>query len=1409
MKNKNIIGIAFCTLLSLPSGESECILGISSFARENIGGSGIIQNNNQTKSMMAGCVPASAQSDLDINNVRAKILNGGDMWWDLFGNNQARYNIPKSPIGQIGPSSQFASSIWVGGYDAGGALKSAAQTYRQTGNDYWPGPLTSTATIDAATCLLWDKFYKLNRADVETYYNWIVSGALGQNPLLSGQATLPDAWDVISSWPAYGPDGQELAPYYDVNSDGFYDPTTGDIPDFDVTGTRGCDAQLYGDQCLFWVFNDKGNVHSETGGAAIGLEIHAQAFAFATNDELNNATFYKYKIINKSSFRLDSTFFGVWDDADLGWYKDDFVGCDVGLGFGILYNGAPVDGTGQATAYGANPPAIGIDFFEGPYADPDGIDNPSWSVPASYLNYDDGIIDNERIGMSKFIYYNNNSDPVNGNPNGGDDFYQYLSGTWKNATPITYGGNGTTGSVPCNFMFPGLSDPAGFGVGGNVNNPILMPNWNEDNNAPDDRRFIQSAGPFTLQPGAKNVITIGVPWARATQGGPLASVALLKGADAIAQLLFNNCFATLNGPTAPQLAIQELDKELILTWTNPSTSNNYNENYSEDYDKQDPLNAPYLFQGYQLYQLKNGFVSQTDLNDVNKARLVLQCDKADNISQIINYSNDVSLSALIPTEMVNGSNTGIVHSISVSEDLFATGAKRLVNHKTYYYAIIAYGHSTSISVDYNVLKDYKPYIAGRKNADFAFFTPHTGIPHIPSPESGGLEQHSNYGNGPKLTRIEGSGNGSNILDFTSETVSAILASSASRVKYPTYENGAGPVSIKVIDPLNVPAETNFRFILKAKYPSSGNSAFVPQDSSTWELINLTTNDTVFSETTIKLANEQLINGQSTGTAVIPKWGLSVNVSFVYNPGEIAADVYPPNNSFLKDGSFQTFDNPSLQWLEGLADEDNESDFNWIRSGTTAATAAPSSLYNDYAGIDNIQAFEKVLGGTWAPYRLCGTTPTATPNPIVNAGGPAWGSNLTLNKIKNISSVDVVITSDQSKWSRCPVLEMQEETALAIGNTKKLHMRSSLSVDKNGLNNLQTGYNAADGDLNGATGMGWFPGYAINLETGERLNMAFGEDSWLSSENGGDMKWNPSSNVSQIINGASLFGGKHYIYVFGHNGDAAYVNDANMLNGLKDIPRYDAGKAMHDLFAAAAATTSSLSDGYKREIFTDAMWVNIPLLKRGHSLLETDVKIKLRVCKAYTKYGTGDNVASGDLIAGQTYFVEQGPIVHNGVNRTVGSSFVAANNTYTSTIASPAVLLAVNNADPIYDFNTNDIGVHKEDAVAAEDALSLINIVPNPYYAYSGYEEKTGDNIVKITNLPRNCNVSIYTLNGSLIRTLRKADDDAKASLDWDLKNNARIPIASGMYIIHVDVPNVGEKILKWFGVMRPLDLEAY
>ncbi|MFM7725370.1 MAG: hypothetical protein ACKO7B_01595, partial [Flavobacteriales bacterium] len=174
-------------------------------------------------------------------------------------------------------------------------------------------------------------------------------------------------------------------------------------------------------------------------------------------------------------------------------------------------------------------------------------------------------------------------------PNDFNQYYNYMRGIWKDQSQLVYGGTGyqTAGYDSCNFMFPGDTDPNGWGTKG-VPLSQLFP-WSETEplpgaqpNTPSDRRFIQTAGPFTLQPGAVNYVTTGVVWARSTSGGALASLKLVRLADDKAQLLFNNCFKVIDGPDAPEMAIREMDRELIVSIINPDGSNNYREEYAED-----------------------------------------------------------------------------------------------------------------------------------------------------------------------------------------------------------------------------------------------------------------------------------------------------------------------------------------------------------------------------------------------------------------------------------------------------------------------------------------------------------------------------------------------------------------------------------------------------------------------------------------------------------------------------------------------------------------------------------------------------------------------------------------------------------------------------------------------------------
>jgi hypothetical protein len=1502
-----------------------CILStLSVFSREK---AGVGKANTNQSSGLAGkalgtCAAPKASKELWVNNVRCIIFNGGDMWWDLFGSTNAYYYVPASSNKASAASSCFGGAVWIGGYDAGGQLKVAAMTYRQNGIDFWPGPLdTTNAEADPDVCSKYDKIFEVSRSEVD---NFIVGGG----PITANIEAWPGNADPSLKQSLY------LAPFEDVNGDGIYDPLSGDYPGYDIYNKAAkdnlgvCKTKLYGDHTLFWVYNDKGGVHSETQAVPIGIEVRAQAFAFKTNDEINNMTFYSYEVHNRSSYQINKTYFTIWNDADLGYFLDDYVGCDTKRGLGymynanqndlILYNGTP--------GYGDYPPAVGCDFFRGPLADPnDGIDNDFDAGESGATHGVDEV--GETIQMSKFLYYNNNYGPFpyqTINPDIAIHYYYYMTGFWKDGSPFTANGNAYGGNTPVNYVYDG--------------DPVAGTGWTERTagNLAGDRRFLQSAGPFTLKPGAVNNVTFGMPWAQtANKGGNLESITLLKTADDKAQALFDNCFKLLDGPEAPDMTIQELDGELLFYLTNKKgTSNNFI-NYNNDYDEQDisilsdpsstiqAIKTPdkhYRFEGYIVYQVKDDKVTATDLKDITKAVPVFQCDVKNGVGRLVNYVLDNTVGGYVPTVMVDGGDKGMVSTFRLTDDAFASGEnKRLINNKTYYYFAVAYAYNNYLqyaedvspnqSQTANYLGQKRPYLEGRKAKRAS------GIPNNPTFENGGTSMQSAYGTGVKVTRLEGQGNGGNLMTLTKASEDAIVANGF--VQNVTYENGQGPISIKVVDPLSIKAsDYTFRLVdfrtkgapgfsnvmSRTLAVTSGttttvttipNINTVDPDSVSWELKDLSTGKIYYPNINPNEYGSYVNNpalpikpirvGDET---FFPELGFSVKIGQVSDPGELASftnfggldNTYtgPAPGTLL--GATMSYANSSAPWLFNIPDIDGGTPFNWILAGTNKTAGQQDAFYTKdnsneiQAFTDPQKQFGKVLDGTWAPYPLCAGYYTITSTRVF--GGPAYngkvlekdksaGNPVTTNgstpyqantDIRKLSSVLIVYTKDQSKWTRCPVLEMQEVSELSIGGSFFFEPRRVPSVDKNGVptpatNSLVSSTNASDPNFISGTGMGWFPGYAINIETGERLNMAFGEDSYQKENNGNDMMWNPTSNVNFPYSFA--MGGKHFVYVFGnsiegkHNIDAANnpsLNDFDPFQGEAfGAGPFDNGKRIYDQFTKFWNIVRNVGltvvNGGRLTPFAaverDIMWVSMPLVQPAYQFknpkdMPSDVRIQINVTKPY-RYGnaglekTDAQNASNALATAATFSTSANRIF----------AITSATQLPSNIKANPQ-----NNNFPMYSFNTNELAALYGDKDVAKNALDLIKVVPNPYYGNSSYE-LTGraETKVRITNLPNKCTIKIFNLSGTLIRTIKRdvtgleslytkpaygnqatstalGGNDINRSLrtpyvEWDMKNQSNIAIASGLYIFHIDVPDVGEKIIKWFGVMRPLDLQNY
>ncbi len=1488
----------------------------------------------------------------------------------------AEYEVPKGS----GMTSMFSAGLWIGGQDPNGQLKLAAVRFRQVGDDYWTGPLKITgASTTQSQCLKFDKHFKITREEVDEHMSsYNTSGYV-----------MPSS---ISTWPAHGDEGYSyyLAPFRDVNENGEYDPENGDYPYYDIdndlcpwtednialaaahalprtpediyyygddwansNGMIYADHVLKGDETLFWIFNDNAGAHTESSGSPIGLEIRGQAFGFSTNDDLNNMTFYSYEIINRSTYTLTNTYFSQWVDPDLGYANDDYVGCDVARGLGYCYNGSNVDGTGQTWAYGDQPPAVGVDFFQGPYMDADNRDNPAFNADsASYagycdkflnseyeldqmaingVNFGDDIIDNERFGMRRFVYHDNRSGAT-GDPDVAYKYYNLLRGIWGDNTKMRYGGNahssnGGTGPE-CDFMFPAMTDVCNWGTQGVDPNASQYGSdgWTEANvgNAPYDRRFMQSAGPFTLKPGAVNYITVGIPWARASSGGAQASVTLLKTADDKCQSLFENCFKTLDGPDAPDMTIRELENELILYISNEDrNSNNYHETYEESdpqitraltttvYENQpdtfyyqldgidtfhvtehlvavtttDSLSSDerkYKFEGYKIYQLANSSVSATDLTDASKASLIFQCDIENDVTQLVNWVYDDAVGTSVATEMVNGSNTGISHSFRVTEDKFATGTnKELVNHKEYYFMVVAYGYNQY--KEFRLEADYldgqtEPYLEGRRNIQV-----YTGVPH----KSVENLQNANYGDQPMITRLEGQGNGGLVLDITDETRELILTNNV--YNDVEYKNDYGPLSIKVIDPLQL---REFDYYIKFLENDFSNDV---NDSTEWQLI---ISDDVSDEELAELGLDRVTTAAKpismTNEELFIDLGISIsikNVNFtIYQTNlddyvQTTAGGYTYANLFKYAqvdflGSEIEYDG-DVSWLSGVEDEEGDYPANWIHAGQQSSgywdqwdsgqdgaeddysvwrtedmcMIMPSGTLDDDQSIrafkDPNSQFESAIDGTWSPYILSSPYdggPQAkyiTPDETYygeDAGSPSPSyfdfssfSSVPSNPgysqtMTNLYSVDVVLTPDKSLWSRALVLEAgaasaddnyqvaQEFNGQTYYNIRH-EPKNAPSVDKDG-----------NPDNTGTTGFGWFPGYAINVETGERLNIMFAENSLDTFNNGNDMLFNPTNvyafykdlttgeymldeetgepiamslsvyesyrDVYSVTFGEPLNGGRHYIYVCGSSGNTCsmpyrlssrqrnYNDGGTVTQGHggtidgTDYAYFECGAYDECSWLAAKFNTFTSSTSYndndrkrrKMQLFNNVMWTSIPMptVNRESDWLSCDAIIRLRVSRPYLRYSS----------------------------RWYDDPSESAN-------------ASMNNGYPMYKFTTkNLVPKQVETAEETQTLLDEINIVPNPYYGFSQYEQTALQNYVRIVNLPANCTISIYTVNGTLIRTLTKGDAST-SYVQWDLKNHASIPISGGVYLIYVKADGIGERTLKFFCAMRPTDLNGF
>ncbi len=109
---------------------------------------------------------------------------------------------------------------------------------------------------------------------------------------------------------------------------------------------------------------------------------------------------------------------------------------------------------------------------------------------------------------------------------------------------------------------------------------------------------------------------------------------------------------------------------------------------------------------------------------------------------------------------------------------------------------------------------------------------------------------------------------------------------------------------------------------------------------------------------------------------------------------------------------------------------------------------------------------------------------------------------------------------------------------------------------------------------------------------------------------------------------------------------------------------------------------------------------------------------------------------------------------------------------------------------------------------AKQDVNSINVFPNPYYGVNSQETNKYSRFVTFNHLPANATIRVFNLAGTMVRTINHSNS---SQFDyWDLANESGLPVASGLYIVYIDMPDLGTtKILKLAIIQEQQFLERF
>ncbi len=223
------------------------------------------------------------------------------------------------------------------------------------------------------------------------------------------------------------------ADFYDGNNDGIYNPV--DVNSNGAWDVNEDKPEILGDVSVWCVYNDgvPASIRRWNTEQPIGIEIEQTLYAYKTSSGyLANTIFVRYKIMNKGvENNIDSIYFGIFADADIGSPDDDRAGSDTIRQSSYFYN------DGDDEIYGSQPPAFFITLLQ----------TPNNKAIASFVNFqghtlyeDVGTKNEARYNMMGLTQWGEQIDPCNwpfGKVKGGNDCNGINNRIWFSGDPVS------------------------------------------------------------------------------------------------------------------------------------------------------------------------------------------------------------------------------------------------------------------------------------------------------------------------------------------------------------------------------------------------------------------------------------------------------------------------------------------------------------------------------------------------------------------------------------------------------------------------------------------------------------------------------------------------------------------------------------------------------------------------------------------------------------------------------------------------------------------------------------------------------------------------------------------------------------------------------------------------------------